>query len=304
MAILRIIFLYLLFIITPQLAQGALNIGTLPAASSIILHVAIDEGIFKEQGLDINLIPFRSTVELTSAMRSGMLDGQFTDIVTVLMQNETGVPQQIVAVAARSTPYHRNFGIAVPSSSSIQEPIELKNVSIAISRATIIEFLLTKLLQKAHIPPTDCNILDINRIALRAQMLIAGKVDSALLVEPLLSLAEKKGAKVLIDDKNLDIVFAVIALTKKNATTNIAHPFRKALLEAARRINAKPDTYRNLMLQKGILPKEIATTFSMPIFDIEKHPIPTPKDIEDFTTWMLSSKLLQSYPKYEAVVLQ
>ncbi|OMQ06120.1 thiamine biosynthesis protein [Lawsonia intracellularis] len=303
MIIIRI-FLFLLIMSYTQLAQSAINIGTLPAASSIILHVAIDEGLFAAQGLEVNLVPFRSTVELSSAMRAGMLDGHFTDIVTVLLQNETGVPQQIVATVARSTTQHRNFGIAVSQKSSIQSPNDLKNTPIAISKATIIEFLASRLLQKAHLPPTSCPLTDINRIALRTQLLMSNKIEAALLVEPLLSLAESNGSKVILDDKGLNLVFAVIALRKEVLSDNIAQSFRNALLEAAKRINANPDTYRTLMVNKDLLPQDVVMTFAMPFFDIEKEPLPNSADIETFANWMISSKLLQTSPSYEEIVLQ
>lgn len=300
----RILFLCLFFILNTRLALSAIKIGTLPAASSIVLHIAIDEGLFAAQGLEVTLIPFRSTVELTSAIRSGMLDGHFTDIVTVLIQNETGVPQQIVSTVARSTPQHRNFGIAVSPASLIESPKDLEGTPIAISRSTIIEFLASALLTKAHLPQKSCELLDINRIALRTQMLITNKINAALLVEPLLSLAEYKGSKVLIDDKGLDLVFAVIALRKDRLTKEIGEPFRKAILEAARRVNANPDAYRTIMNEKDLLPHDITTSFSMPVFDIENNSLPTQHDLDIFIHWMLSSKLLQKTPNYEDIVLQ
>lgn len=303
MIIIRV-FLCLLIMSYTQLVQGAIKIGTLPAASSIILHVAIDEGLFAKQGIEVNLVPFRSTVELNSAMRAGMLDGHFTDIITVLLQNETGIPQQIVATVSRSTKQHRNFGIAISQESSIQSPEELKGTSIAISRSTIIEFLASTLLQKAQLSPISCPLIDINRLALRTQLLITNRIDAALLVEPLLSLAESKGSRVILDDKGLNLVFAVIALRKEALQANIAQSFRNALLEAAKRINANPDAYRTVMIDKDLLPKDVNMTFAMPFFDIEREPLPSAADIETFANWMLSSKLLQTSPNYEEIVLQ
>ena len=42
---------------------GPLKIGTLPAADSVILHVAADEGLFLAQGLEVEIVPFQSALD-------------------------------------------------------------------------------------------------------------------------------------------------------------------------------------------------------------------------------------------------
>ena len=37
-----------------------LKIGSLPAADSVILHVAADEGLFAARGLEVEIVPFRA----------------------------------------------------------------------------------------------------------------------------------------------------------------------------------------------------------------------------------------------------
>ncbi len=78
--------LALLLIALPASAAG-LRLGVLPAADSLVLNVAHDEGLFEAEGLDVDLIPFQSALELGAAMRAGELDGHFGDIINVLMQN-------------------------------------------------------------------------------------------------------------------------------------------------------------------------------------------------------------------------
>ncbi len=304
-----ILSIYFFITISTKPVYGAtknklLKIGTLPTTASILLYVAADEDIFTSYGLNVEIIPFRSTMELNSAMRAGTLDGQFTDIISVLMQNETGIPQKIVVNALCSTPHSRNFGIAVPYNSPIKKIDDLKKHSIAISKATIIDYLFTKFLEESHISREECTIIDINRLIMRMQMLLANKVDAALLVEPLLSLVELKGAHIIVDDHELNMILAVIALTPKNTTPIIAEPFRNSILDAAARVNANPQKYQKFMVKKGIVPKELINTLYLPLFNIEKKPIPTPEDIEFFASWMIRSKYLHSYPQYKNVVLQ
>ncbi len=80
-----------------------LRIGVLPAADAIVIHAAADEKLFKARGLDVEVIPFKSALELGAAMRAGRLDGHFGDLMNVFTQNERGVPQAVHSVPSVSS---------------------------------------------------------------------------------------------------------------------------------------------------------------------------------------------------------
>lgn len=103
----------------------------------------------------MELIPFQSALELGAAMRAGALDGHFGDIINVLMQNESGSPQAIIATTSHSSPDNRCFGLVVSPKSKAQTLADLKGKDIAVSSATIIDFLLVQLLKQEGPPPTS-----------------------------------------------------------------------------------------------------------------------------------------------------
>ena len=292
-------------------AFGApLKLGVLPAADTIVLHVAADEGLFAEQGLEVELIPFQSALELGAAMRAGALDGHFGDIINVLMQNESGSPQAIVATTSHSSPEGRCFGLVVSPKSEAQTLADLKGKDIAVSSATIIDFLLTELLQKEEAAPDFLNRQDIRQIPVRLQMLLSGQIESALLPEPLVSLVEAKGARTILDDRKLNTPLAVIALKRTvldapDGADTVAK-VRKALTEAAARINGKPDTYRPVMEAKGLLPKGASAQYAMVRFDMKHTPtgLPSEADIKAFADWMKANRILKKDPAYADVVFR
>ena len=210
-----IVILSLLVLAAFQPAHSApLKLGVLPAADTIVLHVAADEGLFAKQGLEVELIPFQSALELGAAMRAGALDGHFGDIINVLMQNESGSPQAIIATTSHSSPDNRCFGLVVSPKSKAQTLADLKGKDIAVSSATIIDFLLVQLLQQEGAAPDFLNRQDIRQIPVRLQMLLSGQIESALLPEPLVSLVEAKGARTILNDCKLNTPLAVIALKR------------------------------------------------------------------------------------------
>ncbi|WP_337431897.1 MetQ/NlpA family ABC transporter substrate-binding protein [Bilophila sp.] len=195
-----IVILSLLVLAAFQPAHSApLKLGVLPAADTIVLHAAADEGLFAKQGLEVELIPFQSALELGAAMRAGALDGHFGDIINVLMQNESGSPQAIIATTSHSSPDNRCFGLVVSPKSKAQTLADLKGKDIAVSSATIIDFLLVQLLKQQGVAPDFLNRQDIRQIPVRLQMLLSGQIESALLPEPLVSLVEAKGARTILN---------------------------------------------------------------------------------------------------------
>ena len=298
-----LVLLSLLVLAAVQPAHSApLKLGVLPAADTIVLHVAADEGLFAKQGLEVELVPFQSALELGAAMRAGALSGHFGDIINVLMQNESGSPQAIVATTSHSSPDNRCFGLVVSPKSKAQTLADLKGKDIAVSSATIIDFLLVQLLKQEGAAPDFLNRQDIRQIPVRLQMLLSGQIESALLPEPLVSLVEAKGARTILNDCKLNTPLAVIAPGGAQAVAK----FREALREAAKRINENPDAYRPIMEAKGLLPKGASANYTMVRFDMTHTPtgLPSEADIKTFADWMKANRILKKDPAYGDVVFQ
>lgn len=292
-------------------AADTLKIGTLPAADSLILHAAAEDGVFSAHGLEVEIVPFQSALELGAAMRARSLDGHFGDIINVLMQNESGAPQMIVATTSHSTQNARVFGLAVSPRSSVRTLSELAGKTCSIGRATIVDFVLDSLLEKEG-AADSLEKRDIRQIPVRLQMLLSGQIDSALLPEPLLSLVEGQGARVLLDDRQLNLPLAVIALRKPEQASDPAfldkvRRFRAALAEEAERINASPDTYKAMMQKRGLLAPQAAPHYAMLRFEEPLTPLglPSEEDIRHYASWMEKNRLLKKgVPAFADIVFQ
>ena len=299
-----------LFCQTAALAADTLKIGTLPAADSLILHAAKKDGVFAAHDLDVEIVPFQSALELGAAMRAGSLDGHFGDIINVLMQNENGAPQLIVATTSHSSPKARFFGLAVRPGSPAETLSDLRGKTCSIGRATIVDFVLDSLLEQEG-AAGSLDKRDIRQIPVRLQMLLSGQIESALLPEPLLSLVEAQGARVLLDDRKLALPLAVIALKKTTSSDEAfadrIRRFRAALAEEAARINADPDAYKAMMQELGLLSSKAAEHYVMLRFEEPLTPLglPSEEDIRHYAEWMQKNRLLKKgVPALSDIVFQ
>ena len=292
------IFIAVLFLM-PDGSQAALRIGVLPASDSLALHVAKDEGLFAEHGLKVELIPFQSALEQSAALRSKAIQGWFTDPIIMLSMHESGVPQHIIATMGYSGPRSRFFGIAVPPGSTATSLESLGRAKTAISKTTIIEYVLDNMLENRGLEREHLERVDVRQISIRLQLLLSGKVDAAVLPEPLLSLVEAKGAKVVADNTTLSMPLAITAISQGTLEAEQVQAFQTALAEAMRRINAEPETYKKVMLEKKLLPRDAEPLYKMLSYPPKRTPVPLPteQELEHIAEWMVTVKLLRQMPE-------
>ena len=286
----------------------SIRMGVLPAADSLLLYVAKEEGIFEKYGIDVQIFPFQSALELGTAMRANALDGHFGDIVNVFIQNETGAAQEIIAITSYANPAQRHFAIVLPPHSKIKSLQDLEGKQIAIGKDTIVDYLLTRLLA-THDKDDDFIVRqNIRAIPMRLQLLMVGHVDAALLPEPLVSRLEAQGARTLLDDTMLSEPLAVIALRKNIANNDLVQRFRKALYESAQKINQKVNTekYLNMMVEKKLLSANAKEAYSLLAFDLDKTllSLPSQEALDSYTTWMQSQNILRKVPTYSEIIWQ
>lgn len=288
-----------------------MKIGVLPAADAIVLYVASDEGLFQKAGLDVEVVPFKSALELGAAMRAGRLAGHFGDLMNVLTQNEKGVPQSVILTTTHTHTGQRAFGLAVSPQAAerITGLKDLNEMPSAMSSATIIDYLLDRMKETENLAPGALKNLEVKQIPIRLQMLMSGKIETAMLPEPLVSVVEAKGGRVIWDDRNLDEALAVVALKKDYVNDETVKAFRGAVAQAARLIESEPDKYRAVMVEKRLLPQPVAVNYKMvrfSLFETEDGlpPLPTEADVARVGEWMMKKGMIKAVPAYHDVVVK
>ena len=287
-----------------------LRIGVLPAADSIVLHVAADESLFKAKGLDVEVVPFKSALELGAAMRAGRLDGHFGDLMNVFTQNERGVPQAVILTTTHTHQDQRAFGLVVSpkAAEEIKSLADLKGTETAMSSATIIDYLLDRMTTVEKLPEGALKNLEVKQIPIRLQMLQTGKVATAMLPEPLVSVVEARGGRVIWDDRAINEALAVVALRQEKLKPETVTGFREAVAEATKLIESEPDRFRAVMVKKGLLPAPVAKDYKMVRFSMfgtkdGLPPLPTASDVTRVGEWMVKKGMIKAVPAYESVVV-
>ncbi len=274
------------------------RIGVLPVLDALPLQVATQDGLFREQGLDVELVPFQSALERDMAAQAGRIDGYFGDLVAALLLLRSDVPMPALLVSYRTTPGHPMFALVTTPGRKGATLADLKGTSVGISTSTIIEFLLDRLEARHHLPRDYFRRVEIKKFPLRLQMLATGQIDLALLPEPLVSLNVLKGGSLAATDEDLNLPLTVVCLHERLRPQFPA--FRAAYAEALERLTRDPESYRELMVRSCAIPAPLTTRFPVP-----PYPAPVPPtraELDDVQDWMLDHGLLQARIPFERAV--
>lgn len=307
---LLLVFFGCVMLMTNGSALAAIRLGVLPSSDAVLIHVAHEEGLFTANGLSVTPIPFTSALEISAAMRAGKIDGQYCDLMTVLLQNERGIGQKLIVATTYPNPSQRAFGLAVSPKYANQYPTlaSLENVSVAMSSKSIVEYLLDRMIATENLPATALKPVEIRQIQVRLQTVLAGQMATAMLPEPFLTLIEAKGGHVLWDDRRLGEAKSFIALRNEHIDAQTVDGFRRAIRESARRIAADPERYRQLMVEKRLLPKEAASTFEMISAEAIRRTgglpaMATEEEVSVMAQWLRRKAMIREPVRYEDVVV-
>ncbi|MFO7172197.1 MAG: MetQ/NlpA family ABC transporter substrate-binding protein [Bacillota bacterium] len=281
-----------------------LRVGMLPIVDGLPFWVAEAQGYFREAGVEVELVNFRSADERDVALTAGQIDGAIADTVAATTLVASGARVKVISLSLGANPREGRFLILASPRSQAQTLEDLKGVPIAISNNSIIHYVTEKLLEEAGFRPEEIQTTSIPQIPTRFEMLMSGQVEAACLPDPLAYLAEVQGAKVLADDskigRNLSqsvILFTEKALAEKgDAVRTMLTAYNRAVADIA----ADPNRFRPLLVEKARLPEPIRDTY--PVDPFSPAQLPTREQLEPVSAWLVAKGVIEAPVAYEDLV--
>ena len=289
---------------TESTKNQPLKIGVLSIEDNLPFYVAEAENMFTKADLKVDLVPFPSAAERDAALHAGQIDGEAADIVAACFLKKGGADVRISSITLGVTPQEGRFVLLGSPNSNFKNAKDLANVKIAVSENTIIEYVTDTLLTKQGLKKEEIQKISIPKIPIRVQMLTSNQVRAALLPDPMASLAEQQGAKVILDDTKSEInISQVVLLFRKDSIDQKRDSIKQLIKlydQAGRRLTADPAKYRPLLIEKAKIPPQIKDTYKSPSFSPPQYP--TEQDVTNVVSWMVDKKLLEKPYGYDELV--
>ncbi|MDW5562758.1 MAG: ABC transporter substrate-binding protein [Methanomassiliicoccus sp.] len=277
-----------------------LRIGVLPVIDTLPLYVGVEQGLFSDQGVNVELVEFNSAIERDAAFTAGSIDGYFGDLVnTLVIAKSTGV--KVITVDYHTLSDHRMFAILASPHSGINDLSQLNGTAIATSRASISEYFLGEML-KANNVTSEPRINEVPAISIRYQSLMSGQLSVAVLPEPFATRAIENGAILLADDRGIDTTATVIALRDSTVSQHGAavRSFLAGYNASVTLVNQDPMAFNTTLESRIHFPPELETSFDFP--PMSAIALPTAADLQRVQDWMVSKGMLTAVADYGKVM--
>ncbi|MEY2933421.1 MAG: aliphatic sulfonate transporter, substrate-binding protein [Pseudomonadota bacterium] len=152
-----------------------------------------------ELNAKVEWVEFAAGPPLLEAMRARAVDIGYAGETPPVFAQAGGV--QFVYVAA-DPPAPEAEAIVVPAKSTIQKLTELKGKRIALNRGSNVHYLLLRALESAQLKLSDVTVVYLAPADARSAF-ESGQVDAWVIWDPFLAAAERAGARVLKDGREL-----------------------------------------------------------------------------------------------------
>jgi NitT/TauT family transport system substrate-binding protein len=183
----------------PELST--ITIGAVLSADSVTLQIAKDKGFFKQQGLNVKIIPEATTNATATGLLSHTMDFGDQNYIGMLEQEKTvpGLNQRIVADDTQAS--MDNDVLIVGKSSKLTSIAQLKGKKVSVpALGTNFAAVALDVLMKPYSMTSADYTTVVVPFADAAQALARNEVDAAFVVEPFLTTAEAAaGDRVLVD---------------------------------------------------------------------------------------------------------
>jgi NitT/TauT family transport system substrate-binding protein len=291
----------------PAQAVGAgdtkLKLALIPVLDTIPIYIALQNGYFQAQGIQVETVPVKSPQERDVLLQTGQVDGVLTDLQGVGLLNKDAPKVKAVYTSRRPFPDAPLFRILASPKANISKPADLKGVPIGISKNTIIEYLTDRILAAEGLSAGDINKLDAGAITVRFEQLMNGNLQAAVLPDPLAQGAIAGGAKLIADDtKYQDLSQSVLVFQDStlNSKPETVRKFLTAWEQAVKEVNTSPDKYRAVLMDQGRVPQSIQDSYKMPPFP--GRGVPSESEVADVVAWLNSKGLISRDIPYTDMV--
>ncbi len=205
-----------------RVADGVSPPAALPQA---ILSLAVQQGFFHKEGLDVEVESVNGTLAIITAMRSGDVDvGIINSSDVIKLQAAKTLEMRVIG-----SPNGRNFWMIV-SRDTIDTPNDLRSASYAISRVGSEDHALALTVLKSRgIETSEINFLALGMPTIRVQALVANQIQATTTtIGTWITIRSQPGVKALVTPDDFWST-APLMSNVSAATTSVVHDKPEAL---------------------------------------------------------------------------
>ena len=249
------------------------SIGVIPIVDVAPIYLGVQEGIFEEHGLDVELTLAQGGAAIIPAVQSGDFDFGFSNITSLVIGQAQGLPLQVVAPGPQTTGEAGDdfSSLLVPEDSDTESIADLEGDRVAVNTLNNINDTVLK--EGMRQEGGDRDSMDLVEVAFPDMIgqLESGNVDAIMAVEPFATMAMDTGAREIyspyaepIEDLTIAAYFASTERIEEDPETVDA--FIAAMKESQQYAEDNPDDAKAILSEYTEIEPEVVDELTMPQF--------------------------------------
>jgi NitT/TauT family transport system substrate-binding protein len=252
-----------------EMTKITLSVNPIPQNASILL--GIEQGIFADHGLDVEIVPQPDVSAIISGVASGQYQFGFVTVVGLINANLNNVPIRAVTTVDGRQPEQEEpaeaAGLVAGPGSGIASVEDLGGKTVAVvSLASLGTVTTWELAERAGVDPASIEFLQLPFGQMPAA-LAAGDVDAAVVQAPFLGQALSEGSTVLAKP-NVEVFggtsIAYYATSQQfiDQSPDVVQAFHDAVIESQEYTRDHVDEARELLADFLGIPAEAAANLN------------------------------------------
>lgn len=259
----------------PAFAQSALikvRVGDALGDPYAQGYYAVDEGLFKKAGLDVDFQLFTGGSAISQAVNGGMIDFGISTPIQIANAVEHGIPFIVVAPAGLNTVKYSSGQLIVAKNGPIQSAKDLEGKTVALNALrTVSELALLEWLKKGGADPSKVKLVEMI-FGEMGPAVERGTIAAGSDTEPALSLALKSnGVRVLANTYTsiapqflISAWFTTQDFARKNPEA--CRRFATAILESAKWANTHFKETGDILVKYGKLDPDLVRSMQRVVY--------------------------------------
>lgn len=214
--------------VSPSNAQMKVRFNwTSPASNLSASWVAYEEGFFKKNGLEVEMLHIPSTSRAIQTMMAGEIGFSYTDGRNAVQANLSGVDVVMLAGVAN------HFVFSLMARPEIKKISELKGRKIGITRIGSSSHTVTLwIMSRAGFKPEDYQLVPLVEVPNVLTAILAGQIDAGVLSPPTNFRARKAGLSELMDLSKEGPEYVSVAVGSTRAYVRANEEITRRLIRA------------------------------------------------------------------------
>lgn len=230
----------------PALTKVVFSLDFIPLGRHAAWYAALAEGFYKDEGLDVSIIPAQGTAQAVQAVESGTANIGFIDVPSVVIARGNGSKLKVVAVNYGKAPYAI---FSLRNGANVTQPKQLEGLNLGSGAGSFTPKVIQGFMAQKGLDPSKLTISNVAPPA-RASTLLAGQIPAIeffVMAKPGLEAAAKSGntelRTLLLADHGLQLYGNGIAATEDYLAKNsdVVRRFVRASLKGWKFTIANPD---------------------------------------------------------------